>query len=77
MAKLAEWKSPLIKGLKVLGYLLISVLVSEAVVRALQSFLSVKISDEALRVLINVILVMIATEIRNKLPKDNKLQKII
>ena len=77
MADVLSKSSPLVRGLKVVGYILVSVIVSEVVVEALQRFLGVHIDDKSLVYLINVLLATLAAVVRDKLPKDNKLASLL
>ena len=64
------------KILKVAGYLFLSWFISLPVQEALMDWLSVNISDPAIIGIINLILVAITSELKEKFGKDSLISKL-
>lgn len=63
--------------LKVVGYVLISALISDPVIDGVEQLLQVNIPDVVIYGLVNTILRAVAVEIRRRLPEDHTIHKVI
>jgi len=70
-------KEVLRRVVKVAGYIIVSTLVSEAVVFALREFVDIRMNDQYLAGLINVMLITATTMVREGLKKDSRLKRIL